>query len=284
MTRPLSGGRSIEAVGNDCPRLMIGRASARQNPAYKLPFSFFYFLEMQLELVLSPALYDYRVIRQGHLTVAVDVLRATTSICAAFQAGASEVVPLADLESLPSYFERGYTLAAERDGKKVGNTQCGNSPTEYLQMDLRGKRLAYSTTNGTVSILLAKDSQKLAVGSFSNLSALSEWIVRQQLPIVILCSGWKKSPCLEDTLFGGALVDKISKISEVQIVEDSARMALNMWREAQLDIEGYCRSASHVARLHKLNYDHDVSFAFRLDTCPVVPVYNVETQSLMLDR
>ena len=53
------------------------------------------------------------------------------------------MVPLESLDKLESYRKKGYTLAAERGGKKVGDAECGNSPTEYLIMDLCGKRLAY---------------------------------------------------------------------------------------------------------------------------------------------
>lgn len=238
---------------------------------------------MQLELVLSPALYDFRVIRQHHLTVAVDILRATTSICAAFQAGAAEVVPLNSLDALPTYFSQGYTLAAERDGMKVPNAQCGNSPTEYLSMNLHGRRLAYSTTNGTVSILRAQHSDTLVVGAFSNLSALSQWIASQPLPVVVLCSGWKNSPCLEDTLFGGALAEKLLHLDpQLQLVEDAAAMALNLWQQAKADPYAFCASASHVARLQRLHYDHDIHFAFRPDTCPLVPIFNPHLQTLVL--
>ena len=99
---------------------------------------------MKLEVVLSPALYDGRLLKEDHTTVAVDVLRATSAICAAFKSGASEIVPLDSLEKLRDYDSLGYTLAAERGGEKVNGAKCGNSPTEYLSMDLTGSRLAYS--------------------------------------------------------------------------------------------------------------------------------------------
>ena len=40
-----------------------------------------------------------RGIKDHHTTVAVDVLRATTAICAAFAAGSDEIVPLDTLEA-----------------------------------------------------------------------------------------------------------------------------------------------------------------------------------------
>lgn len=231
---------------------------------------------MNIEVVLSPLLYPVRQLRDNHTTIAVDVLRATTAICAAFQAGAEEVVPLDSLDPLPDYYRQGYTTAAERGGKKVEvegvPAMCGNSPTEYLAMDLRGRRLAYSTTNGTVSILAAAQSQRLLVGSFANLSALTDEITRSNPDnLVILCSGWKGDPCIEDTLFAGALCRNLLQLPDVTLVNDAALYAVSLYDMASPDLYGFCSRATHVHRLQQMNYDHDIRFAFRPDTCPVVP-------------
>lgn len=236
---------------------------------------------MHLELVLSPALYPLRDTRSPHSTVAVDVLRATTSICAAFQAGAAKVVPLNSLEALPDFYARGYTLAAERDGRKVPHAQCGNSPTEYLSMNLQGLRLAYSTTNGTVSILSATDSHRLFVGAFANLSALAQRLLLEDNDVVVLCSGWKGVPCIEDTLFAGALAEKMSTLrGDISLLNDPAMMALDLWKVAKDDLYSYCAKATHVHRLQRLRYDHDIRFSLQLDTCPVVPLFDPLTASL----
>ena len=137
--------------------------------------------------------------------MAVDVLRATTAICAAFQAGAECIVPLDSLEALEPYRAQGFLRAAERGGRKIGDAEYGNSPTEYMSTDLHGKRIAYSTTNGTVSILRGGDADRTLVGCFANIDALSERLLAQPQDLVILCSGWKNDFSIEDTLFAGAL-------------------------------------------------------------------------------
>ena len=84
---------------------------------------------MKIEVSLTPALYPYRTLKEHHVTVAIDVLRATTAVCAAFQAGCCEVVPLDSLEALAPYRSLGYGIAAERGGKKLAGSDYGNSPT-----------------------------------------------------------------------------------------------------------------------------------------------------------
>ena len=223
---------------------------------------------MRIEVSLSPALYPYRTIREHHATVAIDLLRATTAVCAAFQAGCSSVVPLDTLEGLLPYRELGFKLAAERGGKKVGDAEYGNSPTEYLRHDMSGIKLAYSTTNGTVTILCGADADITLVGSFSNLTALCERLQKENMDIVLLCSGWQQDFCIEDTLVAGAIIEEM----KVSPYGDAATMAYAMWQLAKDDPYEYCQRCTHVHRLYGLGAAEDVRFAFRQDTCPVVPV------------
>lgn len=234
---------------------------------------------MKIEISLSPALYPFRTLSDGHITVAIDLLRATTAICAAFQAGCSEVIPLDNLESLPGYLKQGYHLAAERNGSKVdisvgdGETVAahfGNSPTEYLRHNMTGIRLAYSTTNGTVCILRAADADLTVVGSFANLTALSHRLREERRDVVLLCSGWKNDFCIEDTLVAGAIIEKLDDVAEPY--GDAANMALALWNLAKYNPYEYCQRCTHVQRLYALGAAEDVQFAFRQDTCPVVPV------------
>lgn len=206
-------------------------------------------------------------------TVAVDVLRASSAICAAFMAGVQEIVPLATLEALPPYKAMGYLLAAERNGEKLYGAQCGNSPTEYLTMQLKGERLAYSTTNGTVAIRTAASAGgPVFVGCFANLTALAQKLTNQK-HVVVLCSGWKGEPSMEDTLFGGALAAKIETLgTKVERVNDAAMMAATLWEACKGDAARYCDNATHVERLRRLGSTADIEWALQSDHCDIVPM------------
>src|SRR5512133_2694845 len=102
-----------------------------------------------IEVCLSPALFKYITTTGDFIVVIIDVLRATTSFCAAFDSGVKTVIPVSGLDKLLEYKNNGFLTAAERDGNKVDFADFGNSPTVFLQSDLSGKELAYSTTNGT---------------------------------------------------------------------------------------------------------------------------------------
>jgi 2-phosphosulfolactate phosphatase len=236
---------------------------------------------MNIELILSPMLYDSRLLKEHHATVAVDVLRATTAICTAFQRGAVQVVPLDNMDVLPEYLRQGYQVACERNGQKMPGATLGNSPTEYMTKQLKGEKIAFSTTNGTVSITKAIESDWLSIGCFANISALAQTLLSFKGDVVILCSGWKGDPSIEDTLFAGALIERLKR-DDVKLVNDAAMMAQDLWQVAKSNLYGYCLKATHVQRLQRLNYDSDIRFALQLDTCPVVPFYDKQNKTLHL--
>ena len=229
----------------------------------------------RIELSLSPALYEWRTIKSHHTTVAVDVLRATTAICAAFQSGVKEVVPLDSLEPLSEFHKNGYLRAAERGGRKIGEAECGNSPTEYLTMDLRGQRIAYSTTNGTISILHGGDADRTLVGCFANIDRLTEELTDHPQDLVILCSGWVNDVSIEDTLFAGALCDRLIASGKYESTHDAVHMAIELWHNCKKNPYNYClEHASHVQRLKGFGAERDIEFSFRMNTCPVLPILN----------
>ena len=224
-----------------------------------------------IETVLTPALYEYRSLHGNHTSVAVDILRATTSICAALEAGAECVLPLDTLEGIERYRTQGFQIAAERGGVKVGDAEWGNSPTAYAKSDLTGIRLAFCTTNGTVSILKARESKRLYVGGFCNIDVLSRRLATEQADVVVVCSGWENGVSLEDTLFAGALAERLTTNQRFEPCGDSTTMSLTLWRAAKDNIDSFCASGTHIQRLTRLGSSADIEFALRANTCSVVP-------------
>jgi len=227
-----------------------------------------------IEVCLSPALYKYKTTTDNYIVVIIDVLRATTAFCAAFDSGARAVIPVSGLDELLVYKNKGYLTAAERDGNKVDFADFGNSPTVFLNTDLNGKELAYSTTNGTQAVEMAKSSGNIAVAAFVNLQAVSGWLMEQQKNVVILCSGWKNTFSLEDTLCAGALVEILEQSGLFNPICDASGMALSLWQSSKNDLQEVVKKASHYQRLVKLGQQVDLMHCFRLNTSVAVPVWN----------
>ena len=105
---------------------------------------------------------------------------------------------------------------------------------------------------------------------------MTDWLAREQKNIVILCSGWKNKFCLEDTLFAGALTEKLLKTGLFQTECDSAHAAMDLWRVAEGDMLGYIEKAAQRHRLKKLGLDDVIPYSFSCDEVDVVPVFDGE--------
>ena len=226
-----------------------------------------------IRICLTPALYP--IYRDGNsIVVIVDIFRATSAICTALHHGMTSVIPVAAIEEAKNYPGNGYIVAAERGGEVVDGFAYGNSPLSYRNNpEVVGKKLVLTTTNGTQAIAAAEDAAALCVGAFSNITALSSWLVKQQKDVMILCAGWKNRLNLEDTIFAGALTRLLlNQGFALDIDSDAALTALTLYEQSKEDIHRFLEPSSHRQRLSKLNLHDDIEYCLKWDTTSVVPV------------
>jgi len=225
-----------------------------------------------IEVCFSPKLFENIQTTSGFVTVVVDILRATTSICAAIACGAKSVIPVSTLEEAKEFKQQGFAVAAERDGLRLDFADFGNSAFDFMKNDVAGLDIVFSTTNGTVAMEMAKSSDAVVLGAFINLSALANFLIKTNKNIVILCSGWKNMFCLEDSIFAGALIEKLTEKQEYDIQCDSALASVDLWKTAKSDLLGYIQKAAHRKRLKMLGVDDVLEYCFTLDAVDAVPV------------
>ncbi len=205
--------------------------------------------------------------------VAIDILRATTSICTAFMNGATEVIPISTVDELKKYTGKEYIIAAERDGIKLDFADIGNSPYYFTKDMVAGKIIAYSTTNGTHTINLAAQCHDAAVGSYINFSALCRWLEAGDRDVFLLCAGWKGRFNLEDSVFAGAVAQQLIDTGKFETICDSALAAMDLWSLAKPDLQGYIKKAAQNERLRKINAAEVIPYCHTLNLTDIVPVY-----------
>lgn len=224
-----------------------------------------------IEVCFTPVLFKYRLTTENYIVVVVDILRATTAICTAFGNGVSEIIPVAKIEETKAYREKGYMVAGERDGVVIDGADFGNSPFNFSKENVNGKKLVITTTNGTQTIEIAKESDCVVLGAFSNIRVLEQWLLNQDKNVLILCAGWKNKFNIEDSLFAGALAERLINSGKFNSNCDSVAASRDIWKLAQNDLLLYLEKASHRHRLKKLGLDDVLGFCFTEDTSPVIP-------------
>lgn len=229
--------------------------------------------QKRVEVCFSPAVFDCFQNPEA-VVVVVDVLRATSAICAAFMNGVESIIPVGTVNEAKEYKEKGYLVAAERDGIVLDFADFGNSPYNFTQERVKGKTIVYSTTNGTQAVQLASPCYAVAVGSFLNLTAISNWIINQNRDVIILCAGWKNRFSLEDTVLAGAIAENVLEHPSYSTVCDSTLASIDLWNLAQPDILGYIKKAAQRSRLRKNGLDDVIGFCHTPDLTNIIPVYS----------
>jgi len=194
------------------------------------------------------------------LVLVVDILRATSVISTAFHYGISELIPVSSVEQAKQYMNKeGYIVAAERNAEPIEGIPLGNSPFQYMNDDVKNKRLVLTTTNGTKSIKLASKHEVISA-SFVNQDAVYNFIMKSKKDVVVLCSGWKGLVNMEDSIFAGILSDKLLKTNEFQSQCDSVLASVAIKRDAGNDLFSYLEDSAHRNRLKHLNMEADTKF------------------------
>lgn len=225
----------------------------------------------RVEVCFTPALFDlYK--EDFDIIVVIDVLRATSAICAAFHNGVEGLIPVSSIETAKEYQKKGYLVGAEREGKIVEGFDFGNSPYSYMIPEIKDQTVVLSTTNGTKSIEIAKAADTVVIGALSNIDVLNEWLIKQDKNVLCLCSGWKDRFNLEDTICAGAIVEKLMETGKFMSDDDSSVAAKYLYLSAKDNIFGYLKSSAHRRRLKKLNLNKDIKFCLTANTTPVIPV------------
>lgn len=235
---------------------------------------------MNINVCFSPVLYPYYVDSDDTIVVVVDVFRATTTMCVALSNGASSIMPVATVEEAKDYKSKGYLVGGERNVVKFEFGDFGNSPSEYTPDKVKGKDIVISTTNGTHAIDMADNSSCLVIGAFSNLSTVADFCLSQKKNVLVLCAGWQDKFNLEDTLFGGALIEMLVEKGDYNANFDAANVALSMWKEAKKDMSKYISKGEHMKRLEAHNLLDVATFCLEPDTTKVLPIYDKGTKKI----
>jgi 2-phosphosulfolactate phosphatase len=112
------------------------------------------------------------------VTVIIDVFRAFSVACYAFDAGAARIIATSEVSEAFQLKKRyrNSVLVGERDEKKIEGFDFGNSPTELIKEDLSGKTVIHTTTAGTKGLINAINADAVLTGSLVNSGAIVKYI------------------------------------------------------------------------------------------------------------
>ena len=202
------------------------------------------------------------------LGIAVDVLRATSTMTQALASGYRRILCCADVEAARTLAaqEAPAVTGGEYKATSVAGFDFGNSPREYAG-EPAAPTLVLTTTNGTRLLLAAVERcEQVLVGSLLNLDALAAEVRASGVEeVAILCAGVRGELALDDAYCAGRIAQAIGGDRA-----DSAEAALRV--AASFASAGEALASGQTARnLRAAGVEEDIAWCARESTIGVVP-------------
>ena len=202
------------------------------------------------------------------VVVVLDVLRATTSMAAALEAGVREIRVYPGVEAVREAKRQMPAALAcgEQNCLKPQDFDLGNSPGDFAQRH-RDKTLLMSTTNGTKAILAACGANRILTGAIVNARAVAEVIRQSQSDVTFLCAGTNGEAAPEDEIGAGAI---LSYLDDVELFAGALEVRQAFLDAREGDLAAVLRSTAGGQNIIRANLAKDIDFAAQLDVFSAV--------------
>lgn len=242
---------------------------------------------MQLHIYFTPA--DLRAIKAtaDDIYIVIDLIRATTSITAILERGAAGVFVADTLEQAQQTVEKhpSRLLCGERNGLPLAGFAYGNSPAQFAQLDLTGRELILTTTNGSRAFYACPEQSIRLAGCFYNGLAVAthalELAQQRNGNIAIVCAAESNYFALDDATCAGYLASEIQRLLPTIKISDSVLAATAFYHTyPPPELANYCHSTQSLI---KLGLQADVTFCMMVSKSSCVPaVIAKETETGLL--
>lgn len=230
---------------------------------------------MRVDVALTPA----DLARQdlsGRSVFVVDILRATTTICAALHHGAAAVAPCATIDDARALAATipGSVLAGERDCVRIEGFALGNSPRDMKPRAVRDRVVVLCTTNGTALLRAAGTASiayALAAVNFSVTVLRAQVHLAETGDLLVACAGRDGAFGLDDAYAAGRFLRSVLAGSvRGRGLTDAALASVQLARHHGNRWDRLLRQSAAGRRLTGLGFGEDVRVAGRQDAFPVV--------------
>lgn len=244
-------------------------------------------MTIQVQVALLPDQLPQDDVAESDIAIVIDTLRFTTTAATALEVGAECVATTDSVEAARAAAAEApsWLLCGERQCNPIEGFAMGNSPLEYTPDRVSGRKLLFTTTNGTRAVEAARVAPEVWLGSLVNRHAVCEAIAslretRSQLRITIICAGTDGSVATEDVLAAGAIIDLLETTTAPPVAYgDSAQLALAAWRgitqtsaPTNEALQAALQQAKGGANLIEQGYASDVTRCSELDSARALPI------------
>lgn len=246
---------------------------------------------MKLHIYFTPA--EVAAVSQtvSDVYIVIDVIRATTSLSAMLEQGASRVLIADTLEQAreAARIHPGSLLCGERHARPLPDFDYGNSPVQFLRRRFDERTMILTTTNGTRAFFACPETSFRLSGCFNNAHAVTRGALamarQHNSSIAIVCAGEAGYFPLDDATCAGYLAREFCTQQSDLVLDDSVHAALALYETyTPPRLLDYCNSARSV-REAGLAADLDLCMQInRSEVIPQVTGRDQETKLLVIQQ
>ncbi len=211
---------------------------------------------MHLNVFFTPSAIVSGETSANDIHIVIDVIRATTSMAVMLDQSAARILVASTVEEAKEAAQKipGRLLCGERNVQPVPGFDYGNSPVQFSQVDLTGRELIMTTTNGTRAFYACPPEATRLAGSFYNAEAVAlkalEMAKDQGGDIRLVCSGELDYFALDDAVCAGYLALELHRLQGQVLpldLHESVLAAIALYEAFEPPkVIDYCNSAQAV--------------------------------------
>lgn len=259
---------------------------------------------MQLTVFFTPAEIVKRAAQPNDIYIVIDVIRATTTMSVMFERGAARVLVAENTTQARVAHERfpHRLLCGERNVKPIPGFDYGNSPSQFATLDLSGREMILTTTNGTRAFHACPPQTIRLAGCLYNAAAVTAHalqLARQyNSNIALLCSGELGYFALDDAVCAGFLAlelqrqmaeaaqhDEAATPLTALAVHESVHAAIALYHAYKPpEVVNHCNSARSVFEAGLLDDPYFCMQLSKSGSVPIVIGQEEGTELLILER
>ena len=249
---------------------------------------------MRLNVFFTPSAIVVDKSNTEDIYIVIDVIRATTTMAVMLDQGAERILVASTVEEAKEAAQKipGRLLCGERNVQPVPGFDYGNSPVQFSEVDLTGRELIMTTTNGTRAFYACPSDAIRLAGCFYNAEAAAfkalEMAKDRGGDIHLVCSGELEYFALDDAVGAGYLALELHRLQGQVLpldLHESVLAAIALYEAFEPPkVIDYCNSAQAVI-LGGL--PDDPPFCMRTSVSQSVPMVvgkESETGLLVIER
>jgi len=244
---------------------------------------------LRITTSLLPTVSDSPI--QSETAVVIDVLRATSVMATALDAGAERIITCSEVDQaieIAADLEPRPLMCGERNCLLIPGFDLGNSPAEYVASKVSGKTLVLTTTNGTVAVQTASKAKQVIAASFLNFSSVVRSLEKSET-VQLICAGTDGFITAEDVLLAGAMIIDCETRFGAQTQGDGSILARQLWEswfssdQAPIDqapsdrpdiveaLAARLRETRGGKNLVRVGHEQDIQLCASIDSLTTVP-------------